>query len=41
MVPVIAALGAVVLLNEQLSKRLVISGAAVLLGVALVVLRRR
>jgi drug/metabolite transporter (DMT)-like permease len=40
-VPVIAALAAVVLLNEQLSMRLVIAGAAVLIGVGLVVLRRR
>jgi len=43
-VPVIAAVGAVAFLNESVSARLVVSGAAVLAGVALVVssrIRRR
>jgi drug/metabolite transporter (DMT)-like permease len=39
-VPVIAALGAVALLNERLSSRLVLSGAAVLCGVGLVLATR-
>jgi drug/metabolite transporter (DMT)-like permease len=39
-VPVIAALAAVALLHEQLSGRLVLSGAAVLSGVGLVLLTR-
>jgi len=39
-VPIIAAIAAVVLLNERLTTRLIVSGACVLAGVALAVIRR-
>jgi drug/metabolite transporter (DMT)-like permease len=40
-VPVIAALGAVVVLDEAITLRLVLSSAAVLGGIALVIVARR